>query len=143
MKKLHIAACDDNLEMLELLSCLISERFLYHNIITRIDKFSDPLPLCNALGNDDHDLLFLDIDMPKIDGITLAKNIRERGSRIDIIYISNKEELVFKTFDVQPFSFTRKSRFFEEIGGRVRSYVKKGNLTKIVYLCWSRNPAIF
>lgn len=125
MKKLHIAACDDNPEMLELLSCLISERFLYHNIITKIDKFSDPLQLCNALSNDDYDLLFLDIDMPKIDGITLAKNIRERGSRIDIIYISNKEELVFKTFDVQPFSFIRKSRFFEEIGGIVRSYVKK------------------
>jgi DNA-binding LytR/AlgR family response regulator len=123
MNKLRIAACDDEPEILEGFVYIIKECFAYHNVPVSITKFNDPIVLAKALKNNTFDLLFLDIEMPRINGITLAKKLRELGSSIDIIYVSNKDDLVFKVFDVRPVSFIRKSRFFEEIGGVIRSYV--------------------
>lgn len=123
MDKLKIAVCDDEAVVLDMFSQLIAKCFTYHNVITQIEKFTNPAALKRAVGERGFDLLFLDIDMPKIDGITLAKSLRQEGSKIDIVYISSREELVFKVFDVQPYSFIRKSNFFDEIAGVVRSYV--------------------
>jgi len=124
MDKLYIAACDDEPEILDVFARLIRECFAYHNIQVTVDKYNDPIALIKGIKSRSYDLLFLDIDMPHVDGITLAKGIRDAGIRIDIIYVSNKEELVFKVFDIQPYGFIRKSRFFEEIAGVVRSYIK-------------------
>jgi DNA-binding LytR/AlgR family response regulator len=124
MDRIHIAACDDDPGILDVYSYLIAECFLYHNISASIEKFTDPLKLPDAVKNSDFELLFLDIDMPGVDGITLAKRLRASGVDIDIIYVSSKEELVFKVFDIQPYSFIRKNKFLEEIAGVVRSYVK-------------------
>ena len=124
MKKLRVAACDDEPELLEIYARYIAECFAYHNITATVERFSDPLFLKRTMEQTTYDLLFLDIDMPKVDGITLAKELRRTGNNVDIIYISSKEELVFKVFDIQPYSFIRKNRFFEEIAGVVRSYVE-------------------
>jgi DNA-binding LytR/AlgR family response regulator len=101
MDKLYIAACDDEPEILDVFARLIQECFAYHNIQVTVDKYNDPIALIKGIKSRSYDLLFLDIDMPHVDGITLAKGIRDAGIRIDIIYVSNKEELVFKVFDIQ------------------------------------------
>ena len=123
MNKLKIAACDDEAEILDGFVYIIRECFAYHNVPAEIDKFTDPVELARSFRVGNYDLLFLDIEMPKVDGIALAKKLREFGSKVDIIYISSKEDMVFKVFDVRPFSFIRKNKFFEEIGGVVRSYI--------------------
>ena len=53
--------------------------------------------------------------MPEIDGIELARRIRHLQEDVLFIFISNKEELVFQTFEVQPFRFIRKNHFQEEL----------------------------
>ena len=63
------------------------------------------------------DLYFLDIEMPELDGISLAKKIRSLNPDAIIVFISNKEELVFQSFEVRPFRFLRKNHFEEELPG--------------------------
>ncbi|MBQ6539518.1 MAG: response regulator transcription factor [Oscillospiraceae bacterium] len=135
MNRLRIAACDDEPEILDGFAYIIRECFAYHNVSVELDKYTDPTALAKAFKVGRYDLLFLDIDMPKINGIALARKLREAGSKVDIIYVSSKENLVFKVFDVHPFSFIRKNKFFEEIGGVIRLYLSNrsdDNINKLV-----------
>lgn len=69
--------------------------------------------LKNLQERKDYDLVFLDIDMPEIDGISIGVILREKFSDIKIIYISGRESLVFDSFKTNPYSFIPKSRLDE------------------------------
>lgn len=61
------------------------------------------------------DILFLDIDMPDMNGIEVAKKIREWDERQLIVFLTDHADYVFDTFEVQPFRFIRKSRMHMEL----------------------------
>lgn len=61
------------------------------------------------------ELYFLDIDMPQIDGISYAKNIKQKYPLARIIFISHRSDLVFDAIHVFPFSFIRKEKLKEEL----------------------------
>ena len=85
----------------------------------------DTMQLNTLLQTEQPDLLFLDIEMPKINGIDVCKKIREFSSDSLVVFISNKEELVFQTFEVQPFRFIRKEAFENTVTSLVVSILNK------------------
>ena len=72
-----------------------------------------------------YDILFLDIEMPDMDGISLCRTIRKIAPDALVVFISNKEELVFQTFEVQPFRFIRKSELKELCPSLVDSIIEE------------------
>lgn len=60
-----------------------------------------------------YDVVFLDIDMPEIDGISVGVVLRGKFPDTKIIYISSRESLVFDSFKTNPYSFIPKSRLDE------------------------------
>lgn len=56
------------------------------------------------------DLLFLDIEMPELDGIELARRIKEKQPQVLLIFVSAHEKYVYDSFCVQPYRFIPKSR---------------------------------
>lgn len=48
----------------------------------------------------DVDVLILDVEMPGIDGMTLAQHIREQNSRIEIIFVSSHAEFALRGYNV-------------------------------------------
>lgn len=68
------------------------------------------------------DLILLDIEMPEIDGFSIAKAIKDIKPKTDIIFISNCEHLVFESFEYEPFRFVRKSCLKEDILPALQSY---------------------
>ena len=77
-----------------------------------------------------YDVIFLDIEMPEINGIDVCKKIREFSSDSLVVFISNKEELVFQTFEVQPFRFIRKEAFENTVASLVDSIIYKWQQNK-------------
>ena len=61
------------------------------------------------------DVLFLDIDMPDMNGIEVARKIREWDGRQLIVFLTSHADYVFDTFEVQPFRFIRKTRMHMEL----------------------------
>lgn len=61
------------------------------------------------------DILFLDIDMPEMNGIEVARKIREWDERQLIVFLTDHADYVFDTFEVQPFRFIRKSKMRMEL----------------------------
>ena len=55
-------------------------------------------------------------------GLTLADRLRKQGNLLDIIFISNREELIFDALRYNPKGFIRKSRFFQDVEGVIKTY---------------------
>lgn len=58
--------------------------------------FDDGQRLLERMKSDKFDMIFLDIDMPKMSGIDLADEIHKREPEANIIFVTNREDLVLK-----------------------------------------------
>lgn len=57
-----------------------------------------------------YDVIFLDIEMPEIDGFAFAKKINQTYNP-KIIFMSNHKDIVISTLDYRPFHFIQKDNF--------------------------------
>lgn len=104
-----IALCDDSEVILDNISSII-DNYLRGNYQTfEIDKFVDGNLLLAKHKDVNYDIIFLDIDMPSISGFDIAKQLRESNDNCYIIFITSHSELVYESFDFQPFNFIRKT----------------------------------
>ncbi len=120
---MNIALLDDNQSVINVMKGAIEKEFESCRTIAEIHLFSKPSQLKNHLL--EFDLFFLDINLPEVDGIQLAMEIRETNKNADIIFISSREERVFDTFKVQPYAFVRKSNFLQDIAEVIQRYCKE------------------
>lgn len=86
-----------------------------------LETYEDGRDFLKILGDAYHyDVLFLDIEMPGIDGLTLAKRIRTSMPHVLLVFVSGRDRYVFKSFEVQPFRFIRKQEFLKQAPDLVR-----------------------
>jgi len=111
----NIGICDDEEITLDKISQLINDKFKEINCEYNINKFNNSMELIEFHSREYFDIVFLDIDMPKINGIEAAQNIKFKNPNAIILFITSKDEFVFESFKVQPFRFIRKSKLTEEI----------------------------
>ena len=105
---IKIAICDDNKYALDMMNQCISQSFKTHTTGFDISCFSSGERFINDISYQNFDVVFLDIDMPGIDGFDIAHLLKEGNYKCFIIFITNHSELVFKSFDFQPFHFIKK-----------------------------------
>ena len=90
MNHWNIAICDDEEAALTILSSSLQGAFRAHNVEASIDTYTRPRVMLAQMKNVSYDLLFLDIEMPGLSGIDVAKQLRHEGNLVDIIFISNR-----------------------------------------------------
>lgn len=124
--RMRIAICDDDINLLPFLRNNIIECFHHYKTEVTADSYDKGLDLRQAINNGTfYDVIFLDIDMPNCDGIDLGKYLIQLLPSAYLIFISNMESQVFRSFTAQPFRFVRKSRFNKEIPEAVNAMLKK------------------
>ena len=125
------AICEDELRALNTVKDNIEYGMEKLSIDCSIKAFSSPKELNELVESGEKiDLFFLDIEMPGMNGIDLSKKIRFFLPDSLIVFISNKEELVFQTFEVRPFRFIRKNHFKEELPAVLKDIKKELSLEK-------------
>ena len=107
----RIAVVDDDPVLLGRI-CLLSK--------TRLEKLGcacEIFPFSGALALDSYlyDAFLLDIDMPGMDGVSLARRIRQNGCMCPLLFVSAVESRVFEAMWVQPLRFIRKSCLEEDL----------------------------
>jgi Response regulator of the LytR/AlgR family len=145
---IKITICDDSSqhvnELLELLK-VFAERM---NIEAKFTSYSSGKAMLFAWENSAQyaDILYLDIDMPLIDGIRVAEKLRDKGFNNEIIFYTRSDNKALEAFDVNAFHYIVKeatgTRKAEEIfRGAVRKMQRK-NQEFISFSCAGENRSI-
>ena len=106
---LHLAICDDEPIQIEYLSSIVTKWAHTAGHSCSIHAF----PCAEAFlfsheGSNRFDILLLDIEMGAISGIDLAKRIREKGSRAEIIFTTSHFEFVSEGYEVDALHYLTK-----------------------------------
>ena len=101
---MKIAICDDEKVFLNDL-----EQKIY-NIVSKLDCDVIPYPSAEELllAKDVYDLIFLDIEMDGMDGMSAARKIRERGDDTPIVFLTSHTEMAIDGYEVNAFRFLKK-----------------------------------
>ena len=108
---MQILICDDEPQMLSNIAKKVSECLPDFFVRT----FSSGPDLLRSLETEPCDILLLDIDMPDITGLEIARHLAQGQKRPLLLFVTCHDELVYDSFQYHPFAFLRKSRFDVEI----------------------------
>ena len=103
---MNFLVCDDEMKIVEQVSTLPQEHCMENGIHAQIHAFDDP---CAIKDYDSYDIAFLDIDMEKLNGINLARKLRQENPGIVIIFLTNFIQYAPEGFEVQAFRYLLKS----------------------------------
>lgn len=136
---IRIAIVDDEQIILNSIHKKIQDILNELNIEFEIQDFTSGKTALKEITEKVFDIIFLDIDMPDVSGMTIAKKIRIQEENLEIVFITNKDELVYDAIKVVPFRFIRKSRFDEEIQEALHEFIAKSNSRKSFYTFLTSN----
>lgn len=123
MKPLRIAICDDEETALAIIESAVKSTFAREGAVVELTACSSIPDLRRWMEAVPFDLLMLDIDMPQMSGVAFGQELRNRQERIDIVYISSREDKVFESLKVQPLGFVRKNHFLEDLPDAIRLFL--------------------
>ena len=106
---INVAICDDNSAFLNYYKNLVEKTLTKYTENYKVYSFTNGDVLLSRHMEKEFNVIFLDIDMPKLTGFDIAKKLRDLLSRCFIIFITNHSELVYESLDFQPFNFIRKN----------------------------------
>lgn len=103
---MKILICDDEAQYLEQLYIHVKEYMNNRFIECDMTVTTDPLSIMNS--DSCFDLAFFDIQMEPIDGISLAKELKRRNSRLALFFVTNYNEYQDDAMDLQAFRYFAK-----------------------------------
>ncbi len=124
MKSIRFAICDDDEISLEILGDFIVKICKEHDILAIADRYNSGGKLLDYIDNHNYAAVLIDMNMPKMDGIQLAKRLRSSENCPKLIFVSGQEESVFSTFQVSPFAFIRKNKLGEDMESVLSRFIE-------------------
>ncbi len=105
---IKIAICDDEVETTSAIEDLIYKLEISNHF--EIDVFFSGEDLLNAIGNlsQRYDLIYLDIEMGKLNGVDTAHEIRKMDKNVMIIFITTHVQFALPAYEVNTFRFLSK-----------------------------------
>ena len=96
LEGLRIAAVDDDKIILDLI------KHTFRGFNTELSFFSDGSEFISALGGAEFDLILLDLVMPRADGFSVLRELRDRAITTPVIILSaiNQRETVIRAFQM-------------------------------------------
>lgn len=101
-----------------------------------VDIAKDGQEALEKVAINSYDFIILDLMIPKIDGITVCKKIRENKSSMPILILTAKDDVTDKIagLDAGADDYVTKPFSFAEISARIRALLRRGNKADPVIL---------
>lgn len=103
---MKILICDDENTYADELKSFIENYFLLRHLPVEITMKCDPMDIVN--DNLVYEIAFLDIQMENIDGLSLAKILKSRNSKVAIFFITSFGRYQDDAMDLNAFRFFEK-----------------------------------
>ena len=105
---IRVAFCDDDSHFLERLHQSVDLWFTEHQIVSSCPEYLSAKALWDSIETTGFDIFFLDIEMPEIDGMELARQIREALPDSVIIFLTSHDEFAPDGYRVQALRYLSK-----------------------------------
>ena len=133
---MKIAFYDDEAVHRDILNDYLAEFSLRYNIELTTYKFHSASELLNSPC--DYQVLLLDIKLEnKINGIDIAKELRQKGFRGIILLITSAEEFVFRGYEAEAFRYLikplKKDEFFNALHAAYEKLQTQMNMIEISF----------
>ena len=98
---LKIAVCDDEQLYLDKTRAMLEQYAAEHDVEITAEAFMNPSVLLDSIeSGEHHDIYLLDIYMPGVSGMSVATELRSRGVRSPIIFLTSSTEHAVEAFGV-------------------------------------------
>lgn len=98
---IRIAIVDDEREILELLFRIIDDTLKREQAQFEITTFLKAEELLSSHREKPFQIIFADLEMPDVDGLHLAEELRKEDQHTLLIFVTNHDELVFQCFQYE------------------------------------------
>lgn len=106
---LEIAVCDDEKLVAATIEKMLEEISIINDIRMEIDIFYNGSTLVDHINRGKrYDIIYLDIEMLKQNGVDAARDIRVIDKKVLIIYVTSYESFAKEVFEVSAFRFITK-----------------------------------
>lgn len=124
---IKIAVADDNEDILQIVKKEV-EASIKVPVVTKL--YNQPeLLLFDVNEGKEYDVYFLDIDMPELNGLDLAKRIREMQRKPIIIFLTSFPNFALASYDIkiQAYQYILKQKMKEKLPAVMKSIVVEIN----------------
>ena len=129
---MRIAVCDDEKRFVSDFSAIVER--LYRSLDIAVDEFSDGVQLLQSFRSVKYDIVFLDIEMPGLDGISLARKLRELSEDVYIVFLTGHIEYALKGYEVNALRYLTKPATEESVHEVLDNVLKKQSNEKSLWL---------
>lgn len=120
---MYIAICGKNEEELATLEKLIVKA-LFNEDELSIDMYDVDTEFLKAIEDEslNYDIIFLGVELEKLNGFDIAGEIRERNNKCEIVFIAKTDDGVFRAFDYKAFDYLVKPVSDSKMNGLLERY---------------------
>ena len=112
----RIAICDDEAVFINLITTKLNHWFSEHHTENNLSVFTSPKDLLYEVEEETiFDVVFLDIEMPGKQGLSVAADIRRFLPECLIVFVSSHTQYVFDAFRIPAFRFIPKKLLDEKL----------------------------
>jgi len=104
---MKMAVVDDEKKATDLLDGYIKRFEIENNISIQVSVFHNPNDFLNNYSRD-YDLVLMDIEMPGLDGIETARELRRMDSRVVLMFITNMAQYAISGYEVEAVDYVIK-----------------------------------
>lgn len=115
VKTYSLMICDDDPIFADLLRHKVEACMRLRGRICQTAVYADGKQFLEHLETSMPEIIFLDIDMPGISGIDLVDEMIKQDMQTNVIFVTNRDDLVFQAIHYQPFRFIRKEKLDDEL----------------------------
>lgn len=105
---MNCIVCDDDINTATQISNYVKQYAKNNRIFISCTVSTNPLELLDMMNTSSFDLYILDIIMPNINGIELAKKIRKKDKNCVIIFLTNSCDYTKDAFEVDALQYLEK-----------------------------------
>lgn len=123
---MRVAVVDDQLSAQDKLISYLEKNADALEIRLQIDRYNDGISLIDQFHNQ-YDLIYLDVEMEILDGMSTAKKIRERDPNTILVFVTNHAQVAIQGYAVEASDFLLKPLAEFTFQEHFRKIVKKMN----------------
>lgn len=97
---IRLAICDDNLLQRSLAETMISDYAKERGLDMEMSNFASGDELLNAAAARPYDIYVLDMIMPEVNGMDVAKELRRRGDKGQIVFLTVSSDFAAESYEV-------------------------------------------